>query len=110
MTIFSNMAEKFIKAFMDDFLVFSETYDLCLLNLAKVLQRCVETNLVLNWEKCHFMIKEGIMLGHNVSIQGIEEDQAKIKAIKKLPPPTLVKLFEAFWVMRDFTRDLSKTS
>ena len=76
---------------MDDFLIFSPTFDDCLQNLTKVLQRCVETNLILNWEKSHFMVCEGILLGHIVSEQGIEVDKAKIEVILKLPPPTLVK-------------------
>ena len=77
MANFLDMVEKAMEVFMDDFSVFGETYYLCLLNLARVLQRCVETNLVLNWEKCHFMVKEGIVL-HKVFIRCIEMDQAKI--------------------------------
>ncbi|KAL0283119.1 UNVERIFIED_CONTAM: Retrovirus-related Pol polyprotein from transposon opus [Sesamum radiatum] len=53
--------------------------------------RCEETNLVLNWEKCHFMVKEGIVLGHKVSYRGIEVDKAKVDLIAKLPPPQSVK-------------------
>jgi len=74
MVNFLDMVEKFIEVFMDDFSIFRESYDHCLENLARVLQHCVETNLVLNWEKCHFMMKEGIVLGHKVSNQGIEVD------------------------------------
>ena len=48
------------------------------MNLSKVLQRCEETNLVLNWEKCHFMVREGIILGHKISPNGIEVDKAKV--------------------------------
>jgi hypothetical protein len=51
------------------------------------LQRCDETNLVLNWEKCHFMVNEGIVLGHKVSERGIEVDKAKVDAIEKMPCP-----------------------
>ena len=51
----------------------------------------METNLVLNWEKCHFMVREGIVLGHRISGRGIEVDRAKIEIIEKLPPPTSVK-------------------
>ena len=58
-----------------------ELLDNCLHNLDKVLQRCEETNLVLNWEKCHFMVNEGIVLGHKISERGIEVDRAKIEAI-----------------------------
>ena len=63
---------------MDDFSVYGKTFDGCLENLEKVLQRCKEVDLVLNWEKCHFMVREGIVLGHRISERGIEVDYAKI--------------------------------
>ena len=62
---------------MDDFSVFEDSYEGCLENLRKVLERCREKNLVLNWEKCHFMVTQGIVLGHIVSKKGIEVDKAK---------------------------------
>ena len=74
MAIFSDMMEKFIKVFMDNFLIFLNSFDLCLANLEKVLQHCVETNLVLNWERYYFMVKKVIELGHKVIIHGIEVD------------------------------------
>lgn len=64
MSIFSDYVEKIIEVFMDDFSVFGDAFDSCLHNLSLILKRCVETNLVLNWEKCHFMVKQGIVLGH----------------------------------------------
>ncbi|XP_059634751.1 uncharacterized protein LOC132277053, partial [Cornus florida] len=63
MSIFSDMVEKYLEVFMDDFSVFGSSFDSCLQNLKKVLQRCRETNLVLSWEKSHFMVQEGIVLG-----------------------------------------------
>ena len=66
MAIFSNMVEKSIEVFMDDFSVISSSFDECLENLWLVLKRCMETNLVHNWEKCHFMVREGIVLGQNL--------------------------------------------
>ncbi|XP_057759516.1 uncharacterized protein LOC130979959 [Arachis stenosperma] len=66
LSIFSDMIEKFIEVFMDDFSVFGNSFPSCLHHLALVLKRCQETNLVLNWEKCHFMVTEGIVLGHKV--------------------------------------------
>ena len=87
MAIFSDMVEKTIEIFMDDFSVMGNSFDNCLENLRAVLARCEETNLVLNWEKCHFMVQEGIVLGHRISARGIEVDRAKIEAIEKLPPP-----------------------
>ena len=62
---------------MDDFSVYGSSFDDCLSNLHRVSQRCEETNLVLNWEKCHFMVNEGIVLGHKVSERGIEVDKSQ---------------------------------
>ena len=89
MAIFSDMVEKSIEVFMDDFFVIGYTFDNCLYNLTWVLKRCRETNLVLNWEKCHFMVREGIVLGHRISGRGIEVDQAKIEIIEKLAPTSV---------------------
>ena len=105
MAIFSVMVEKTIEVFMDDFSVLGKSFDNFLENLRDALRRCEETNLVLNWEKCHFMVKEGIVLGHWVSERGIEVDKAKIETIEKLPPPSLVKGIRASWDTRDSTRD-----
>ncbi|GJT86754.1 reverse transcriptase domain-containing protein [Tanacetum coccineum] len=91
MAIFHDMIEKTMEVFMDDFLVFGDSFDSCLSNLEKMLKRCEDTNLVLNWEKCHFMCREGIMLGHKISKSGIEADLAKVDIIAKLPHPTTVK-------------------
>ncbi|CAN6712678.1 unnamed protein product [Malus baccata var. baccata] len=77
-SIFSNYVERIIEIFMDDFSVFGSSFDNCLDNFTLILKRCVETNLVLNWEKCHFMVKQGIVLGHIISEKGIEVDKSKI--------------------------------
>ena len=72
------------------------SFDDCLTNLEFVLVRCEETNLVLNREKCLFMVKEGIILGHKISEKGIEVDKATIETIEKLSPPTSVKGIKSF--------------
>ena len=110
MAIFSDMVERIIEVFMDDFSVFGSSFDHCLNNLSKVLERYVETNLVLNWEKCHFMVKEGIVLGHRISSNGIEVDRAKVDTIEKLPPPTSMKGIRSFLGMLSFIVDSLKTS
>ncbi|GJZ93256.1 reverse transcriptase domain-containing protein [Tanacetum coccineum] len=91
MAIFHDMIEETMVIFMDDFSVFGDSFSLCLSHLEKILKRCEDTNLVLNWEKCHFMVKEGIVLGHKISKSGIEVDRAKVDVIAKLPHPTSVK-------------------
>jgi hypothetical protein len=90
-SIFSNMVERFLEIFMDDFSVFNSTFEECLHHLTLVLVRCKEKNLVLNWEKCHFMVKQGIVLGHVIFHRGIEVDKAKVDLISNLPPPRTVK-------------------
>nr|GEU63616.1 DNA-directed DNA polymerase [Tanacetum cinerariifolium] len=89
--IFHDMIKKMMDVFMDDFLVASDSFSLCLSYFDKMLQRCDDTNLVLNWEKCHFMVKEGIVIGHKISKSGIEVDRAKVNVIAKLSHPTFVK-------------------
>ena len=77
---------------MDDIIVYGGSIEECLVNLQTVLHRCIEKNLVLNWGKCHFMVNQGIALGHVISNRGIEFDKAKIELISKLPSPTSVKV------------------
>ncbi|GJU72399.1 reverse transcriptase domain-containing protein [Tanacetum coccineum] len=76
--IFHDMCKDFMEVFMDDFSIFGNYFDSCLNNLSKMLTRYEETNLVLNREKCHFRVKEGIVLGHKISKAGIEVDKAKV--------------------------------
>nr|GEV35076.1 reverse transcriptase domain-containing protein [Tanacetum cinerariifolium] len=91
MAIFHDMIKKTMEVFMDDFSVFGISFDTCLSHLEKMLKRCEDTNIYLNWEKSHFMVKEGIVLSHKISKNGIEVDKAKVDVIAKLPHPTTVK-------------------
>nr|GEX93394.1 DNA-directed DNA polymerase [Tanacetum cinerariifolium] len=99
MAIFHDMIEKTIKVFMDDFSVFRNSFQSCLSHLDQMLKRYEDTNLCLNWENSYFMVKEGIVLGHKISKQGIEVDKAKVDVITKLPHPTTVKGIRSFLVL-----------
>jgi hypothetical protein len=79
MAIFFDLIEKVMEVFMDDFSVYGKTFEDCLADLDKVLKQCQMVDLVLNWEKCHFMVREGITLGHKISEKGIEVEKAKIE-------------------------------
>ncbi|GJR12480.1 hypothetical protein Tco_0795132 [Tanacetum coccineum] len=85
-----NMIRKRWKVFYGYFSVL-DSFSTCLSHLDKMLKRCEDTNLVLNWEKSHFMVKEGIVLGHKISKSGIEVDRAKVDVIAKLPHPTTIE-------------------
>nr|GEZ40459.1 hypothetical protein [Tanacetum cinerariifolium] len=112
MAIFHDMIKKTIEVFMDDFLIFGNSFQSCLSHLERMLKRCEDTNLCLNWEKSHFMVKEDIVLGHKISKQGIEVDKAKVDVITKLPHPTTVKGIQSFLghvgFYHRFIKDFSK--
>ncbi|GJR91826.1 reverse transcriptase domain-containing protein [Tanacetum coccineum] len=112
MAIFHDMIEETMEVFMDDFSLFGDSFSSCLSHLDKMLKWCKDTNLVLNWEKCHFMVKEGIVLGHKISKSGIKVDREKVDVIAKFPPPTSVKGIRSFLghvgFYRPFIQDFSK--
>ena len=96
MSMFSDLVEEAMEIFMDDFSVYGSNFENCLENLETILQRCQDKNLALNWEKCHFMVIEGIVLGHKISAAGLVVDQAKVSIIKTLLPLTTVKGIRSF--------------
>ncbi|RDX85413.1 Retrovirus-related Pol polyprotein from transposon 17.6, partial [Mucuna pruriens] len=107
-SIFSDLLQDCMEVSMDDFMVYADSFEACLSNLSKVMKRCIDTNLVLNFEKCHFMVTEGIVLGHLVSNRGIEVDKSKIDIITSLPNPTSVQEVRSFLGHAGFYRRFIK--
>ena len=99
---------------MDDFYIYGKSFDDCLRNLDRGLQICEHKNLVLNLEKCQFMVNEGIILGHKISERGIEVDKAKVDAIEKMPCPKDIEGICSFLshagFYRRFIKDFSQIS
>ena len=96
MAIFSNFIGESMEVFTDDFSVFGPSFDTCLEHLTQILNVCVKKCLVLSWEKSHFMLREGIVLGHLVSSKGLEVDKAKVKVIQDLVLPKSIKELRSF--------------
>ena len=112
LSIFSDIVERIMEVYMDDITVCGGSFEECLVNLELVLHRCIEKYWVLNWEKCHFMVNQRIVLGHMISNKGIEVDKVKIELISKLHPPTNVKtvrqLLRHAGFYRRFIKEFSK--
>ena len=95
-SILADLTNESMEIFMDDFSVFGKSFDSCLHILDRVLQRCIKVNLVLSWEKSHFMVTKGIVLGHIVSKTGMEVDPSKVNIIKELEYPKNLKQIRSF--------------
>ena len=114
MAIFSDFIGESMKIFMDDFSIFGPSFDACLEHLTQILNVCVKKRLVLSWEKTHFMVREGIVLGHLVSIKGLEVDKAKVEVIRDLALPKSIRELRSFLghvgFYRRFIQDFAKVS
>jgi hypothetical protein len=112
MAVFLEFIEQIVEVFMDDFSVYGKMFMNCLANLDKVLTRCAEVDLVLNWRKCHFSVKQGIVLGHVIYERGISVDRAKVETVEQPPPPTDVKSLRSYLghagFYRRFIKEFSK--
>ena len=112
LSIFSGMVERILEVFMDDFLVFGDNFEECLHHFELVLIQCKERNLVLNMEKCNFLVKQGIVLGHVISEKGIEVDKDKVDLVSNLQSPRMVKQIRLFLghagFYKEFINEFSK--
>ena len=113
-TIFSDFIGDSSEVFMDDFSVCGNDCDSCLTHLANILEDSVKKRLVLSWEKSHFLVREGVVLGHIISGKWLEVDKAKIEVIQNLPHPTIIQDLRRFLkhvgFYRRFIQDFVKAS
>ena len=114
MAIFYDFIGESMEVFMENFSVFGPSFDACLEHLTQILDVCVKKHLVLSWEKSHFMVQEGIVLGHLVSSKGLEVDKAKVEVIQDLALPTSIRELKSFLghvsFYRRFIQDFAKVS
>ena len=99
---------------MDDFSIYRDSFDQYLHYIELVLQHCAQKNLTLNLEKCHFMVRHGIVFGYKISKKEIKVDKVKIEVIAKLPLPIRIKDILSFLGYAGFycrfIKDFSKIS
>jgi hypothetical protein len=105
---FIDYTKKIMELFMDNFSIYGTSFDICLFNFNKVLQRCRDQYLVLNWENCHFMVIGGVFVRHKISERGIEVDRAKVEATEKLLYPRDIRGIRSFLGHAGFYRRFIK--
>eukprot|EP00253_Pinus_taeda_P015001 PITA_15001 len=102
--IFSDLIHDCVEVYMDDFIVYGNTFEEALENLEKVLKRCKETNPSFSHAKCFMMFTKGIVLGHHILGDGIKADKSKVEVISKLPIPNCQKDVRSFLGFRGYYR------
>ena len=99
---------------MDDFSVFGPSFDACLEHLTQILDVCIKKRLVFSWEKSHFVVREGIVLGHLLSSKGLEVDKATVEVIQDVALPKSIRELRSFLgqvgFYRRFIQDFAKIS
>ena len=114
MAIFSDFIGESMEVFMDDFLVLGPSFSVCLEHFTQILDVCIKKRLVLSWEKSHFKVREGIVLGHSVSSNGLEVDNAKVEVIQDLALPKSIRELRSFLghvnFYRRFIQDFARVS
>jgi hypothetical protein len=106
--VFKDIGSRFLKVFVDDLNVHSESWEEHLRHLDKVLCRLREVNLKLNPNKCCFAKKAITFLGHMVSKEGIQPDPGKIQAVLHFPPPRNVTNVRSFQGLTGYYRKYVK--
>ncbi|XP_024014875.1 uncharacterized protein LOC112088834 [Eutrema salsugineum] len=110
MFIFPDLIEEKVEVFRDDFSVYGHSFSSCLSNLSQVLERCEEHRLGLNWEKYHFMVQKGILLGHKISEARMKVDRAKVEVMVNMQAPNSVKGIKSFLGILDTAQEKYATT
>ncbi|CAB0008807.1 unnamed protein product [Nesidiocoris tenuis] len=114
---FQRMAASLVKslgsrralAFLDDLVLFHESWEQQLDELCDLLQLFRQADLKLQLQKCHFLQKQVHYLGHIVSAEGIQPDDRKLEAVRNYPVPTSVKHVRAFVGLCSYYRRFVKS-
>ena len=102
--VLKGISGKFALAYLDDILIFSETFGDHIKHIEEVFIRLQQASLSLNRKKCHFVKQEIEYLGHLISGIGIRPNPEKVRAIQTLDPPTSVKQVRSFLGLASYYR------
>lgn len=103
MKAFKEYLREFMRAFLDDFCVYSNT-ESHIEKLKKCFEKCREFSISLNPDKCMFFAFSGVILGYLVSKAGKMPDPTKVEAILKMPQPKNPQDIQIFNGMAKFNR------